>query len=187
MKVWISSLPRCGSTYFTRCLLGEEQGEYMPLRAKQGKTGVIKNHLPPPKELPEGYKCIYLFGEVIPAVVSTFFNRFDKGHFKNCGYRGDRRNIFDEDFLNYEDTFDAWLETPYPTIFIRYEKMHENRRLIEMFLDREIQWLPWKDRTTNIYKLPMNKLRIIKKTYSGLIEKIKTMPDIMILNNYICD
>ena len=183
INIYMSSLPRSGSTYMCRSIGNKGQGEYLPHDLLD--NGLIKNHRPPPEYIPEGYKAVYLFGNPYEAVISTKLKRFGTKHFLNCGYAGRAQNIYEKDFLGYENTFDRWMAGKYdfPTMLIRYETMHEHFGEINDFLGMNINWLRWKDRKTNLLRVNHRQRVLIGKTYGSLYNKIKKAPDIVILNN----
>jgi len=163
-------------------MLNLDQSEWFPEEAH--RAGIIKTHKPPPRELLEGYKAIYLFGNPIEAVISTRFKRFDIGHFKNCGYNGGAQNLYQRDFLQYEKTFDEWVKGSYfyPTMIIRYETIIEHTQEIEDFLGFKINWLPWRHRRSNTPRVTRQEMESIKVTYHRLNIKIGKMDNIKVLN-----
>lgn len=187
MKVLITCIPRCGSTYLFRSITGLGPGSWMP----RNYTGPVKKkhafHIDHPREhlvrqwiREENYKTIFLFGDVVDAVVSTRFNRYDPMHFKHCGCDRDPSDvdIYLEDALNYEMMFDSWTQdVRYPLLVLKYEFLYEQENVISDFLEKKIKLMAWKPRTNWRAKISANELLMIESTYSSLIEKVERMPD----------
>ena len=132
-RIVVAGIPRCGTTLLWRAIVGLGPGQYTP----KGYTGgIIKTHSQAPKTLPEGYKVLFLFGDIINAVISTKLKRYDQRHFTNCGCSKDvsKTDIFEEDALNYEKIFDSWMrDNGYPVLAVRYEVLFDNLDKIENF------------------------------------------------------
>ena len=149
----------------------------------KGYNGVIKTHSFAPRELPEDYRAIFVFGDVVNAVLSFRNKRWDKGSLRNMDVYKPRflTDVFRRDELGLEARFDSWVkENRYPVLLLRYEKMNEHERKISEFLNKEVKLLPWRSRTTKRGLVPTGKSGVIASTYASLIRKIDEMPDAVI-------
>jgi tetratricopeptide (TPR) repeat protein len=178
-SIIVAGIPRSGTTMMFRALAGLEPGDTTP---RNYCGPVKKTHGLAPKKLPEGYKVIFIFGDVINSVISTKKFRYDKTHFINCGCTKDPEatDIYLEDALNYEAMFDSWnQDNGYPVICVRYETIYENLKQINNFFIFTNLSLPSKkQRTTRYFDCNKEELNNIKKTYRNLIEKVNNAPDI---------
>lgn len=180
----VASIPRSGSTYLFRALLGISQGNTTPKkyfkREKPYSLPLIKTHSPPEKIIQDGYKAIFLFRDPVQCVVSTQKKRYDKNHFKNCFAEfPPKQHIYKMDVLGYEKLFDLWNKPQkIPTLLVRYSTMNKHFKEIEEFVGREIKFPKWKN--PKKYNLSKKNIKIIKRTYSDLIHKIGKMPEIKI-------
>ena len=173
--ITVASIPRCGSTMLWRALNGLPPGDFTPRWLKNigcGAHGIKKLHA---YEEVDG-KVVFLFGDIINSVISTKKNRFDCGHFKNCGYEGNPKNIYETDFLGYEKIFDLWTKRP-DTALVRYEKLHDNMYALCRFLGKEATLPPRRERRTGHNSATLSELDAIKRTYASLILKIESMSD----------
>lgn len=188
-KIVLASLPRSGSTYLFRCIAGLEHKNTTPKDNYFFLNGflcpyievngyqLIKTHLNYDYwrgRLDGADKAIYLFSDPIDAVISTKLKRNDLTHFKNCGYEGVEKDIFKDDFLGYEKTFDSWMNEDTPGIKINYSSLWESLPEIEEYLGFEIRWNDWKPRTTNKGRVSKKELSQIESTYKSLIKKVST-------------
>ena len=174
MKVVIAGTPRCGTTYLFRSLAGLEQSEFTP---KRYEGDLIKVHGPAPKDLPPEYRAIFMYGDVVRAVISTKKKRWTREHFRNCGCRKWFPKIYERDDLNYELMFDTWTrDNGYPVLALRYETMHEHIDVISDFVGERVRLLPWIARTTSYEEVAAEVLRTIRTTYESLIAKVAAMP-----------
>jgi len=179
----MAGIPRCGTTMVSRALLGFRAGDTW--RSFDGAQNVVvKTHDPNAdavKNRREIDKAVFMYGDPVLAVVSTKMNRYDKTHFRNCGCLLDPKdvNIYEYDVLNYEKMFDEWTKVSKncPTLCLRYETLHENRYLIEEFLEQKVELPERKERSTREDMVSSVDLRLIKKTYHDLIVKIEQVPD----------
>lgn len=196
-EVAVVGMPRCGTTYLFRCIAGLKPGPGSPKGKALASLPVMKCHsLAPPNSFDDPWsdqlmwhcinrrKVIWVFGDPIAAVVSTMKKRFDHVHAKNCGCITplDRVNLLIKDWFNYELMFDTWTSEPaidYPVLCVRYEKMWENRFVIEWFLGREVKWNEWNLRKWKPEAiLPENIYNQLTDTYSSLMQKIDCYPDV---------
>lgn len=186
-KLIIASIPRSGSTWLFRSIVGLGNGSTTPKQSYYNIHGVyvpylrhkgydvIKTHLPYEwwaDYLDEKDKVIFLYGDVIESVISTYLKRFEKNHFKQCGYLGDRRDIFKEDFLGYEDLFDSWIGAPVDKIVLEYENFDFDK--VEEFVPFEFQFNDFiPRRKSNRERVHRNYVKQVENTYKNLIDKIK--------------
>ncbi len=190
-RVLIASIPRCGSTFLIRALGQFPFGSTCPKTRDCGfvrnlnelpNKKFIKTHSLAPKQLPKDVKVIFLFGDPIAAIISTYKKRFNKNHFLNCGYTLNREpDIWNFDELGYEAIFDSWMSNSksYPVLAIRYETIFENKHIISKYLDTDFQLGKLTKRSTKINQNEMNKLI---QVYGPLYEKVSKSPDAFILN-----
>ena len=152
-KLILTSIPRSGSTWLFRSLCGLPQGSTTQKNPfiRQGWE-LHKTHLPFhywENKITENDKIIFVYGDVIDSVISTKLNRNEPNHYKNCGYIGDLTNkdIFKEDFANYELIFDSWINCKKNRLCIRYENFNEQR--LYGYVPFKFTLLPRKNRTNN--------------------------------------
>jgi len=189
----IASLPRCGSTLLLRAISGQPPGSTFPKESTQcvflptlsaiPEKIFLKTHAIAPEILPADIRVVFLFGDPINAVWSTWNKRFNQVHFRNCGYQQEEPpDILNRDDLGYESIFDSWMKShTYPVMSIRYEKLWTHRELLEEFIGRPISLPAFQRRTTDI---PLEKRIQIQTAYSSLDLKIKQAPDIAVWQNY---
>jgi tetratricopeptide (TPR) repeat protein len=176
----VAGIPRCGTTLVFRALATLPKGNTTP----SNYYGLIKKtHCLAPKSLPRGYKAVFMFGDVVRAVISTRKSRYEKNHFLNCGCikNPEETNIYIEDALNYERMFDSWHQKHnYPVICLRFENLHKNVDILNTFLNTNVS-LPEKIRRSTKYSDCSRKdLKQIKNTYQSLMKKVHSTPDISI-------
>lgn len=188
-RVLIASIPRCGSTLLLRAISGHPPGSTFPTKCSQcafvstltaiPNKAFLKTHAKAPEILPADVRTIFLFGDPINAVWSTWNKRFNKVHFKNCGYRQDEPpDILNRDDLGYESIFDSWMQPHvYPLMSIRYEKLWTYRELLEEFIGRPISLPTFRQRSTDI---PLENQTQIQAAYSSLNTKVQQAPDIAV-------
>jgi hypothetical protein len=147
---------------------------------------IKKTHSFRPAQFRDADKAIFMFGDPVASVVSTYKNRMTPGHFKNCG-AGDidpaEADIFSEDVLNYEKMFTSWMRRqPFDLIAVRYESLYDNLKMISAFFDdRHLYVKPRSARRTNPEAdVTAEELARIRKTYSSLIERVERAPDIAV-------
>lgn len=174
--IHLASIPRCGSTYLLRSIAGLRQAGFTP-KGTEEKYGIRKTHAPPPDSIAPGDRAIFLFGSVPHAVVSTMEWRHDPNHFANCGvddYDPDA-DLLSEDLLGYADLYEAWLEAPFPVLFVRYETLYYplTRRVIKKHLGREVAWLPWRPRRTVVSE---RQRRRVAEAYAPLVKRVAEAP-----------
>ena len=176
-EIFVSSMPRSGSTMLCRAIEGLPQSNTW----NQNKAEIVwKSHRPSSPSLPYGCsKAIYVFGDPVLAVISTQ-NRFskDKKHFRNCGCYKDLSDIdiYKRDEMNLEETFDSWYnrEHSYPVCCVRYESIWKHKSKIEDFLDHNINLPEKRERnTTFCYDRDLELLY----TYESLICKAEQAQD----------
>lgn len=113
----IASIPRSGSTYLWRAILG-----YPPGTTSPKAPGWKKIH-----EIIQDYdKAIFLFSDPVHAEIS---------------YKKKRK----QKIRPYEELFDYWSKAP-RTMCIRYEAMPKYFNRISRFLGVKINFPPWKPR-----------------------------------------
>lgn len=190
-KLIIAGIPRSGTTWLFRSIVGLNNGKTTPKQSYYNIHGVyvpyirhkgydvIKTHLSYKwwtDHLNGKDKVIFLYGDVVESVISTYLNRFEKNHFKNCGYFGDRKNIFKEDFLGYEDLFDSWIEAPVDKIILKYEDFDFDK--IKDFIPFEFEFNDFiPRRKSNREQVHRNYIKQIENTYKNLIDKIRKIND----------
>lgn len=178
--IHIGSIPRCGSAYLVRSILGEPQGSRGP--DTRGK-GIYKTHrIPPEPHRPfgEGDSAIFLFGDVVESVVSTVRQRFEPGHFEHCGAEWDPDvDLLASDYLGYERIWDGWTGAPFPVLCVRYRMLGtgQGRQVIERWIGRSVPWLPWRRRSTSVTEA---KRRRIQEAYAGLASKVEAAGDVFV-------
>lgn len=187
-KIVISSVPRAGSTYLFRSLMGLGSGGttprgfgYFKKEKPFTRPFVVKTHSIPEKVMQNGWKGIFLFRDPIECIISTRLKRWDKHHFNNCWIdkNPDECNIYKQDVLQYENIFDSWIQyKEHPVLYLRYETMDKYFNDIEEWVNRKIYFPTWKKRESNYNKVSENDLNDIRNTYSRFIEKVNNMPDI---------
>jgi len=183
--IYLASIPRCGSTYLLRSICGLPQGSTTPAHVTDD-YGITKLHRPPEDagvEYTLGDSAVFLFGDIPEAVVSTKSYRWDANHFRNCGATFDpNAPIFDEDVLGYAETFHGWRRADFPVLFVRYRALETPRvrTLIEAWLGRSIEWLPWRDRRT---KVSSGVAARLLPAYGDLINTVEALPEVFVAGN----
>jgi hypothetical protein len=186
-KLIIASIPRSGSTWLFRSIVGLEHGSKTPKDSFYNNGGVqvpyvnidgwnvVKTHLPYDwwsDRLSSEDRVIFLYGDVVESVISTYLKRFEKNHFRNCGYFGEARDIFQEDFLGYERLFDSWMGAPVRKIVAKYE--HFPLDEVKQFVPFSFEYNEYKPRPhSNKSEISQQQLDQLRQTYSSLIEKTK--------------
>lgn len=171
----VSSMPRSGSTALCRAIEGKPQGKTW----NQDKADVVwKMHRPAPEELPYGAsKAIYLYCDPFISALSSW-RRFhaDVNHFRHCGCDKPLKEIdlFEEDEMNLEKTFDSWVlrDRPYPVCLIKYQAMWSFVEEISEFVGWDIELPEWHPRRTELRR--RNELMDV---YGDLLEKVNEAPD----------
>jgi hypothetical protein len=185
----IAGIPRCGTTLMARAVANLPLGNTWPIN-QEPINGIIKRHLKVSKmDIKNACGCIFLFGNIPKAVISTKRSRMDKKHFEHCLYNGDpeNTNIIEKDYLNYEKIFDFWTKGhPFPVLALRYEKLWNYKEEIEWFIStfsphRDIKLPPKRERHSRLEHLSSNDLDTLCKVYSSLILKTEKMPDIKLI------
>lgn len=196
----VAGIPRCGTTYLFRCLMGLPPGSGSPKGAHLASLPGIKCHsLAPPEEFRtdpwvadvnaclrhNGGRAIFVYGDPFAAVVSTMQKRFDHVHAANCGCGTplSEVDLLKADFFNYEKMFDSWMRQkhPYPVLAIRYETMMRHTREIELFVGHKVKWNEWRQRGTKVSDLPMDVYSCLVKVYDRLMSKIYAAPNCRLL------
>jgi hypothetical protein len=178
-----AGLPRCGTTMMFGALAGIRIGGTTP---KDYEGEIKKTHTFRPSRFTDARKAIFMFGDPVVSVVSTYKNRMTPGHFQNCGaghINPEKADIFSEDILNYEKMFTSWMRRqPFDLIAVRYEALYDNLKLISAFFDdRHLYVKPRAPRRTNPETdVSAEDLSRIKTTYASLVEKVARAPDIAI-------
>lgn len=178
----VAGIPRSGTTMIFRALAGYPRGATTP---KNYAGPLLKTHSRKPTELASIEKAIFLFGDPVASVLSTRINRWNKEHFENCGagdVNPDDADIYGSDVLGYEEMFDVWMQRqPFKLICVKYESIHKNLTLLNSFFGQHLYVPPYRDRQTDLRsEISGDDLSKIKSTYSRLIQKVETAPDIAI-------
>lgn len=183
MKIIVSGLPRSGSTMLARAMCGMSPGEFWP----SDRVDLAKVYCPfhYREELAENFdRAIFPFGDVVLSVISTRFFRYGIKHFRGCGCDRPKEeiDIFERDDLNYELIFESWTQkNGFPVLAVRYELIWDYTTFISDFVGRKII-LPEKiARKTSLAMISKEDLAKIKNTYASLINKVESMPDIMVM------
>lgn len=182
LKIAVASIPRCGSTLLARATAGLPPGNTWPRDLPEVK----KMHWPRENELKHIDRAVFLFGDIIDAVISTRFKRWDENHFQNCDCDKAlaKVDIFKRDDLNYEPMFDYWTAGHrFPVIAVRYEAMWRNADLISGFVGKKLNLPPKRKRSTNLNMVTREEFIDICRTYSSLIRRVERMPDIKVIAN----
>lgn len=174
--IYLASVPRCRSTYLLRSICGLPQAGHTPPDV-QDRFGIVKTHLQPKCDARidwhEGDSAIFVFGDVPCAVLSTIRYRRDAQHFGNCGRPWDPTvDLMETDYLGYTPLFVAWADLcPFPVLCVRGETLYVPavRRIVEGWLNRKIEWLPWKARRT--VPTPEETAQI-EETYAELTHRV---------------
>ena len=176
-KLILASIPRSGSTWIHRALCGlppSPTTSKNPFHKKLEGWSIYKTHRTFEHwkhKIHSKDKVIFIFGDITHSIISTREKRYEKNHFKNCGYTGsfENKNIYEEDFLNYELIFDSWVNCNLPNLLIlRYETFSPST--LYNFVPFSFNLPPRTPRTdyTNVKKSNITK---IQNTYKSLIEK----------------
>ena len=188
-RVLVASMPRCGSTLLFRAIAGHPPGSRSPKNDRQCQfinsiiempdKRFLKTHATAPQALPSDLKVIFLFGDPLHAIWSTWKKRFKWQHFGTCGYTHDTPpDIFHRDDLGYEKIFDSWMDNKSSQILkVRYEALWDNRHLIEEFIGRPVLLPPKRQRQTQV---PPDCAATLQRTYAQLIHKTNQAPDLSI-------
>jgi hypothetical protein len=186
----MTSIPRSGTTYLSNCIFHLEnsynynsQGfkiinkvrtHYMQI----GDLRIYKAHYDSSylsffDESIDG--VIYCYGNVIDSVVSSKHKGFSKRHMENCGYFGNSKNIFKEDFLNFEKTFDSWKRYDGNILRLNYDYIGTESCFNQLseFLGVDIARLQKHKR--RIYSVKDCEIKQAMKTYESLIQKINNL------------
>lgn len=198
-EVAVVGIPRGGTTFLFRSIAGLPPGNTTPKGAAYKSLPWLKSHsLAPPEDFGDqhaadlkkhtdaGGKVIFVFGEPMPAVISTRLKRWDWMHAWNCGFDPDKfkakaPDIYSKDCFNYERMFDTWMRPhDYPVLAVKYETMSEHFQEIEEFLGRKVDWNEWlqRDRTINCQRVTRVQRTLIAKTYASLTKKWEEAPEI---------
>jgi len=179
MRLIIASVPRAGSTYMLRSVLGMEQGNNTPPEIfKQRKPfhyPVVKTHSKAEDVLHDGYKAIFLYRDPIECVISTRINRWDRNHFRNCGVdkNPEESDIYTEDVLHYEDIWNSWMKNNgYEVMTLKYDSLCKHFEEINNFVGKKIDFLPWKQPKSNIDKVTSVEYSQICKTYKNFMANV---------------
>lgn len=177
-----AGIPRSGTTMVFRALAGLPPGGTTP---KDYSGAIIKTHTHKPETLKNVERAIFLFGDPVASVISTRKHRWHSSHFANCGSPNSdpsTSDIYRADFLNYSNMFFNWnRRQEFDLIVVRYEALHRNLDQICSFFGCDIDFPPYKPRSTST-KDDVNEtdLAAIQRTYGKLIEAITAAPDLMI-------
>lgn len=196
----VAGIPRCGTTYLFRSLMGLPQGSGSPKGRHLKKLPGVKCHSLAPRDrflsdpwasqvdfcLRENAgRAIFVFGDPFAAVISTIRTRFDPVHAANCGCLTplDKVDLLEGDFFNYEKMFDSWMTHThrYPVIAVRYETMYRYHHLIDAFVGYRVPWNPWLARNTKIGDVEARIYSKLLRVYHGLRKKVQEAPDFQIL------
>lgn len=199
-EVAIIGIPRGGTTFLFRSIAGLPPGDSTPKGAAYKAMPFLKAHsLAPPEDFGDqhaadlklhceaGGKTIFVFGEPMPAVISTRLKRFDWMHAWNCGYNPEefkrkKPDIYATDCFNYERMFDTWMrDNGYPVMAVKYETMDRHFDAIAEFLFRPVIWNEWvaRDRSINIMRVSKVQRYLITQTYASLTQKWADAPEVV--------
>jgi len=185
MNILLASIQRSGSTYLFRKLAGLPiksttpkdhfivKGETPIFYVKNGDYKIFKTHLPHEywKDF-DGLK-IFLFGDIIQSIASTYHKRFEPNSFKQCGYFGEKKDIFTEDFLGFEHMFDSWIGNA--NVILRYENLKEDIKQLSSY-GIEVDLSDFNLRLRNNEKnLSQSQYGNLLQTYYSLIHKTKLL------------
>lgn len=188
MRIVVAGMPRCGTTMLIRSIAGLPEGGTFPTGPFFGvfnkaqeipSAPFIKTHLPAPAKIANDSISIFMFGNPMEAVLSTMKNRWDTGHFRNCGWvHPYDPQILDRDDLGYEKMFDSWTSNnDYSVLAIRYETIWDHVGLIEKYIGARISLPKARARKTTVSSQMRKHLT---KTYGRLDKKVSTAPDIFL-------
>jgi len=187
-KLVIASIPRTGSTLIYEHLGGVNSSDKI-IHADR----LIKTHgLAPPDTfndpqaqlvhdalISKQFRALFLFGDPIHSVISTYKNIMDTEHFKNCGADNalehiDTKAIFLKDILNYERMFDSWMQYHhYNVLAVRYETMQFYMEQISAFVGTDLTGIKFKERRTTDRSVKIDDLETIRSTYKSLTLKTR--------------
>ncbi len=184
----LASIPRCGSTYLFRKLVGAGPGGRFPRQYNtvfarnleaMPRRRFIKTHALPSPTISKRSRIVFLFGDPYAAIASTLDKRFDKQHFLNCGFEGDRQpDLLHTDDLGYEAIFDAWMGfDALPVARLRYEAMAEHAGPLADFLGRNLDLSDFQHRER---KIEDDMLPALERTYGRLRQKVEAADDFSI-------
>jgi len=191
-RVVIASVPRCGSTLLFRAVSKNAPGGTFPrsdrrcafvadLRSQElsQEKSFFKTHSLAPQWLPEDVCAVFIFGDPVAAVWSTWKKRFNRQHFSFCGWNEEVcPDILNRDDLGYEMIFDDWMRRlPFEHICVRYEALWSRKKVIEDFLGRPITLPPFQARNAQIPPDIESKLH---RVYDSLVRKCNAAPDVAI-------
>ncbi len=131
----------------------------------------------------KGVKTVYTYSNPLHAVLSTEVNHIDNSpHYSNCGYFGNtNRNLFEEDFLNYELMFDSWMRLVKLglVVGIRYECLWEHIDCISKYIGAKVTLPKYKKRAAaqRMRELAYGEMKSLRKTYGTLCRKVFRAPD----------
>lgn len=198
-EVAVVGIPRGGTTFLFRSIAGLPPGHSTPKGAAYKALPWLKAHsLAPPAcfndqhaedirlHCEAGGKTIFVFGEPMPAVISTRLKRWDWMHAWNCGFNPDvfkqkAPDIYATDCFSYEWMFDTWMkDNGYPVLAVKYETMDKHFDAIAEFLFRPVIWNEWvpRDRTANLQRVSKAQRNIIARTYASLTKKWEEAPEV---------
>jgi len=186
-KLIIASIPRSGSTWLFRSICGlkhksktpkdnfyDIDGVMVPYKHVKG-WDVIKTHLPYyywKSNLDKEDRVIFLYGDVVESVISTYLKRNEPNHYKQCGYFGEKKNIFKEDFLGYEAIFISWFFADVKKIFVKYENFDFDK--VKKFVPFDFSFNEFNQReNSNKDKISSEQVKQVKSTYTSLIYKTR--------------
>jgi hypothetical protein len=90
-------------------------------------------------------------------------------------------DIYNRDDLGFERKFDTWtVPHGYPVLGLRYERLWENKSILERFLGFPIKMPPKRPRSTTI---PEEWRERLYRVYGGLAHKIDQSPDVFFLGS----
>ena len=205
----INSYGRSGSTMLFHSIADSSINKKIFLKKRSVKGGrssawnlnsnkieqkiIYKSHdYPPKKSLASNTKFIYVFSDPIDVITSiiklTNTSKWNTKRFQqHCKHLKTKcTNISDltnEDQLNLEKHFDAWLnEKRFPIAFVRYEKLWDNIDKISSFIGFQVSLPPFRKRVAQ-EKKDIETINQLKKTYATLYKKLKECEDFFIINN----
>jgi len=191
-KLIIASVPRTGSTFILRSILGLEQSGttpkgYYKKRKPLGRPYVGMTHSLAEDIIENGWRGILTFRNPVECIISTKLHRYNRHHFDNCGVpsyiKPEECDIYAEDILGYEKIFDSWINVKnFPMLYVKYETMNKHFDEISSWFGRKINFPEWNPRGSNIKKEKKEDIEKIEKTYSRFIDKVNDTPEVMIRN-----
>jgi hypothetical protein len=145
---------------------------------QQSDAPFLKTHAVAPQELSSEVRAIFIFGDPVAAVWSTWKKCYHRDMFRQCGYEGEAPDILNCDELGYERIFDSWMKPhSYPLLTVRYETLWHRKDIVEEFIGRPILMPEFRSRRSDI---PQETERHLRRVYARLDDKVRNAPDIAV-------